>query len=81
MSLINGFIFTETFLAFAAKISGIIQETVTLMAIFSDEFAAFAADLCTANSAFIFQTICSNFQYQDSICPSFVLQIAANSAA
>lgn len=81
MSLINRLIFTEAFLTFAAKISGVIQETVTLMAIFANKFTAFAANLYTANSTFVFQSICPNFQHQDSLCPGFVLQVAADSAA
>ena len=51
------------------------------MTIFTEEFIALPANLAAADGAFVFQAVCSGFQYQNSFCPSFVLQVGPNLAA
>lgn len=71
----------KTVLAFSAKISGVIQEAVSLMTIFTEEFISLPANLAAADGAFVLQSVCSGFQHQNSFCPGFVLQVGPDLAA
>ena len=51
------------------------------MTIFTEEFIALPANLAAADSAFVFQTVRSGFQYQNSFCPGFVLQVGPDLSA
>lgn len=68
-------------LAFSAKVPGIVQETVALMAIFTEEFAAFSFHFAATDGAAVFQSVCTHFQYQDSFCPGFVLKLGSDLTA
>ena len=49
----------KTFLAFSAKISGVIKESVSLMTIFTEEFTALSLYPASTDSAFILQSVCA----------------------
>ena len=49
----------KTFLAFSAKISGVIKESVSLMTIFAEEFTALSLYPAAADGTFILQSVCA----------------------
>ena len=51
------------------------------MAIFTEEFISLPANLAAADGTFVFQAVSSGFQYQNSFCPGFVLQVGPDLAA
>ena len=49
----------KTFLAFSAKISGVIKESVSLMTIFAEESTALSLYPAAADGTFILQSVCA----------------------
>ena len=68
-------VFPEAFLAFAAQISGAVQEAVDLMAVLADEYAALFFSGGSADGTLLFCSVGAQLKYQDSFCPGFVFQI------
>lgn len=68
-------VFPEAFLAFAAQVSGAVQEAVDLMAILADEYAALFFSGGSADGTLLFCSVGAQLKYQDSFCPGFVFQI------
>ena len=69
--------FPKTFLTFHAKVSGIVQESVSLMAVFAEKLLSFFPDFPTTDCTFSRASVRPKLQYQDSLCPGLVLQKAA----
>ena len=74
-------VFPEAFLAFAAQVSGAVQEAVDLMAILADEYAALFFSGGSADRTLLFCSIGAQLKYQDSFCPGFVLQVGPDLTA
>ena len=51
------------------------------MTIFTEEFIALPANLAATDGTFVFQAVCSGFQYQNAFRPGFVLQVGPDLAA
>ena len=45
------------------------------MTIFTEEFISLPANLAATDGTFVFQAVCSGFQYQNAFRPGFVLQV------